>query len=155
MPLASRDKGNFEVSVKGFIIGAVPDRWGRPTEGRAAQAAADMPIWKLRSAAGTPKSYPLSVRTLRVIWSALLLINYAPLSKMLDLIQYVARSKYLGPTVRAFSIQSCPVASCLLQPGPIRFLDAWSDAAVVTGHYDRRYELILLDQGVLWESVCW
>ena len=57
MPVASKatsgDKGKFEASVKGFIIGAVPDRGGRPTEGRAAQAAANMPTWKPRSAAGT------------------------------------------------------------------------------------------------------
>lgn len=56
MPVASKatsgDKGKFEASVKGFIIGAVPDRGGRPTEGRAAQAAANMPQWKPRSAAG-------------------------------------------------------------------------------------------------------
>ena len=56
MPLASKatsgDKGKFEASVKGFMIGAVPDRGGRPTEGRAAQAAANMPQWKPRSAAG-------------------------------------------------------------------------------------------------------
>lgn len=49
----SGDKGKFEASVKGFIIGAVPDRGGRATEGRAAQAAANMPTWKPRSAAGT------------------------------------------------------------------------------------------------------
>ena len=48
----SGDKGKFEASVKGFVIGAVPDRGGRPTEGRAAQAAANMPQWKPRSAAG-------------------------------------------------------------------------------------------------------
>ena len=40
MPVASKatsgDKGKFETSVKGFMIGAVPDRGGRPTEGRAA-----------------------------------------------------------------------------------------------------------------------
>lgn len=55
VPVASKatsgDKGKFEASVKGFIIGAVPDRGGRPTEGRAAQAAANMPTWKPRSAA--------------------------------------------------------------------------------------------------------
>ncbi|KAL0046913.1 hypothetical protein WJX82_001552 [Trebouxia sp. C0006] len=55
VPIASKatsgDKGKFEASVKGFIIGAVPDRGGRPTEGRAAQAAANMPTWKPRSAA--------------------------------------------------------------------------------------------------------
>lgn len=56
VPIASKatsgDKGKFEASVKGFVIGAVPDRGGRPTEGRAAQAAANMPQWKPRSAAG-------------------------------------------------------------------------------------------------------
>lgn len=57
VPIASKatsgDKGKFDASVKGFVIGAVPDRGGRPTEGRAAQAAANMPSWKPRSAAST------------------------------------------------------------------------------------------------------
>lgn len=60
VPIASKatsgDKGKFEASVKGFVIGAVPDRGGRPTEGRAARAAASMPQWKPRSAAGKPLS---------------------------------------------------------------------------------------------------
>lgn len=67
VPMASKatsgDKGKFEASVKGFVIGAVPDRGGRPTEGRAAQAAANMPQWKPRSAAGTC----LTVCTLTVL----------------------------------------------------------------------------------------
>ena len=61
VPIASKatsgDKGKFEASVKGFVIGAVPDRGGRPTEGRAAQAAANMPQWKPRSAAGMSHQY--------------------------------------------------------------------------------------------------
>jgi len=62
VPVASKatsgDKGKFETSVKGFMIGAVPDRGGRPTEGRAAQAAANMPTWKPRSAAGITPAPP-------------------------------------------------------------------------------------------------
>ncbi|DBA79770.1 TPA: hypothetical protein ACH3X1_008435 [Trebouxia sp. C0004] len=67
VPIASKatsgDKGKFEASVKGFIIGAVPDRGGRPTEGRAAQAAASMPTWKPRSAAGMAPIASLLQRT--------------------------------------------------------------------------------------------
>ena len=67
VPIASKatsgDKGKFEASVKGFVIGAVPDRGGRPTEGRAAQAAASMPQWKPRSAAGMSPGLLTQTRT--------------------------------------------------------------------------------------------
>ena len=72
VPIASKatsgDKGKFEASVKGFVIGAVPDRGGRPTEGRAAQAAASMPQWKPRSAAGVS---PHSQLTYTILYSDL------------------------------------------------------------------------------------
>ena len=45
----SGDKGKFEATVKSVLIGKVPDRGGRPTEGRAAAAAASMPDWAPRS----------------------------------------------------------------------------------------------------------
>eukprot|EP00891_Asterochloris_glomerata_P008758 jgi/Astpho2/8758/Aster-x0822 len=44
----SGDKGQFEASVKSVIMGAVPDRGGRTTEGRAAKGG-DMPDWKPRT----------------------------------------------------------------------------------------------------------
>ncbi len=44
------NKGKFEATVKSILIGAVPDRGGRPAEGRAAAALASMPAWAPRSA---------------------------------------------------------------------------------------------------------
>ena len=54
----SGNKGKFEATVKSVLIGAVPDRGGRPAEGRAAAAAASMPAWAPRSA-GEVSSIPL------------------------------------------------------------------------------------------------
>lgn len=48
----SGDKGKFEASVKSVLIGKVPDRGGRPYEGRAAAAAASMPAWASRQSDG-------------------------------------------------------------------------------------------------------
>ena len=52
MPITSKatsgHKGQFEASVKSVIMGAVPDRGGRTTEGRAAKGGG-MPDWKPRT----------------------------------------------------------------------------------------------------------
>lgn len=48
----SGDKGKFEASVKSVLIGKVPDRGGRPYEGRAAAVAASMPAWASRQSDG-------------------------------------------------------------------------------------------------------
>lgn len=57
----SGDKGKFEATVKSVLIGEVPDRGGRPAEGRAAAAAASMPAWAPRSSGKMSKMSPISV----------------------------------------------------------------------------------------------
>ena len=58
----SGDKGKFEATVKSVLIGAVPDRGGRPAEGRAAAAAASMPAWAPRSAGESAERCSLTVK---------------------------------------------------------------------------------------------
>ncbi|KAK9842273.1 hypothetical protein WJX81_004060 [Elliptochloris bilobata] len=53
MAATSSDVAAFPASVKSVLMGAVPDRGGRPQEDRAAAAAAAMPAWAPRRATGT------------------------------------------------------------------------------------------------------
>jgi len=41
--------GKVQATVKRVLIGEVPDRGGRPTEGRSAASAAAMPSWAPRT----------------------------------------------------------------------------------------------------------
>ena len=52
MAATSSDAAAFPASVKSVLMGAVPDRGGRPQEDRAAAAAAAMPAWAPRRATG-------------------------------------------------------------------------------------------------------
>lgn len=61
----SGDKGKFEASVKSVLIGKVPDRGGRPFEGRAAAAAASMPAWAPRQSDGTSMLQAVTAFALR------------------------------------------------------------------------------------------
>lgn len=60
----SGDKGKSEATVKSILIGNVPDRGGRPAEGRAAAAAAAMPDWAPRTASSARGLVPSLRKTL-------------------------------------------------------------------------------------------
>ena len=47
-----QDKDKVRATVKDVLIGEVPDRGGRPLEGRAAAAQGVMPAWAPRSSGG-------------------------------------------------------------------------------------------------------
>lgn len=56
-----QEKDKFRATVKDVLIGDVPDRGGRPLEGRAAASQASMPAWAPRTSSGPqhPPSFSL------------------------------------------------------------------------------------------------
>lgn len=55
-----QDKDKVRATMKDILIGDVPDRGGRPLEGRAAAAQGVMPAWAPRTAEGDGNSLLIS-----------------------------------------------------------------------------------------------